>query len=296
MRPTSLHTALSRATSFATPERALGRAQEALGDARARLSTGRRIGTPSDDPTGFVRAKALGRHRDRLAQYERSIDAATLWTDRTMTELDALSNLFTQANEVGLRGANGIHDADALADQIEGFRDEAIARLRATSNGEYLFAGSQTQTAPLDLDGTTTPGDFSGARTREIAPDQTVQINAVGALDVDGVPAVDRLQALADAIRAGDGDAVRDELDGVRAGVDHYTRLGSQAGEASRRLTAASASVESERIATDELRSQIEDTDLADALGEVQRRQTALEAALRATAATVQPSLLDYLR
>ena len=44
-----------------------------------------------------------------------------------------------------------------------------------------------------------------------------------------------------------------------------------------------------------ERRAQIEEVDLASVLGAIQRRQTGLEAALRASAATVQQSLMNYL-
>ena len=294
--PRPLQSALTRAASFQTPDRALSRAQGALGESRQQLATGLRITSPSDDPTGFAQARALGRHSDRLGQYGRAIDAAALWNDRTQAELDALGEVFSQANEVGLRAANGVVDADQLADQIEGLRDEAVARLRSEVNGEYLFAGNETRTAPLDEAGALAPGDFSGRRTREVAPGQTVAVNAVGALAVDGVAAPDRLQALADAVRAGDAEAVRAQLSGIREGVDHYARLGGQSGGVSRRLSAARAAVEAEAIVTDERRAQIEEVDVAQAYGQLTRRQTALEAALRATATVAQTSLLDYLR
>ena len=291
-----IQTALTRSIATGTPERALARARSRSDELGGQLATGLRIQRPSDDPAGYVRARDLGRLEDRLGHYGRSIDAAQTWADRTQAELGALSDLFAQAYETGLRAANGVHDAETLARQIESVRDEAVARLRATSGGEYLFAGNQTRTAPLTPDGAAVAGDFSGRRSREIAPGLSVDLNAVGAVEVDGVPAPDRLQALADAVRSGDRDAIQAGIAGAQAGIDHFAELGGRSGAVSQRLARARLAVEAQAAVAGEQRAAIEEIDLADVLGQNQRQQVALEAALRATAASVQTSILDYLR
>lgn len=290
-----VQTALTRAVAQSSAERALPGARAAVEQTASQLATGYRIQRPSDDPSGFAQAKTLGRLQDRLAQYGRSLDAATLWVDRTQAELDSLGDLFAEASEVGIRAANGVIDPEAMAAQIESLRDEVISRLNAKSGDESLFAGNQTDTPPFDETGALTTGDFSGTRTREIAPGLTVTLNATDALHVDGVTAPDRLQALADAIRAGEKDAISSALGGVQAGADHYARLGGKAGITAQALLRARDAVEAEDLRTDERRASIEEVDLAEAMGEMQRRQVALEAALRATAASVQTSLLNYL-
>ncbi len=71
--------------------------------------------------------------------------------------------------------------------------------------------------------------------------------------------------------------------------------MGGQTGNAARQLNGASDALESESLAVGERRAQIEEIDLAEVMGDMQRRQVALEAALRATAASAQQTLLDYL-
>ena len=294
--PRPIQTALTRAIAQGTADRSLPRVRNRADQLNGQLATGLRIQRPSDDPAGFARAKELGQLQDRLAQHARGIDAAQLWTDRTQTELDALGDLFASAYETGLRAANGILDGEDLARQVESVRDEAVARLNATSGGEYLFAGNQTATRPIDGAGAVAPGDFGGARRREVAPGLTLAVNTVGALEVDGVSAPDRLQALADAIRSGDQTAMRTAVEGVQAGVEHYARLGGRNGATSRQLAQARAANETQDALLGERRAAIEEIDLAEVLSASQRQQTALEAALRATATSVQTSILNYLR
>lgn len=299
-----IHTALTRASTFATttttsgsgPEKALARAREALIESQTQLATGKRIQRPSDDPTGFAQARAFERQQDQLERHQRVIGEAKLWTDQTELALSSLGDLFLEASEVAIRASNGILDADQLAGQIDAIRDEAIVRLRTKSNGEYLFSGTETSTAPVDESGGAVVGDFSGLRRREISPGHTITINVTDALTIDGVPALDRLQALADAVRSGNRTAVRAEMDGIQAGVDHYSRLQGQMGNVVRQLDAARAANDSQHTIIGDRRAGIEEIDLAATLAEVQRRQTALEAALRATSSSIQPSLLDYLQ
>ena len=295
--PRPIQSALTRSVSLGTADRALGRARARSAELNGQLATGLRIQRPSDDPTGYAQARGLERVQGRLAQYRRTIDAAQAWADRTQAELGSLGDLFASASEIGIRAANGILDAESFAVQVDGLREEAISRLNATSNGEHLFAGNATRTAPIDAaSGAVAAGDFSGRRDREIAPGLSVAVNALGALEVDGVSAPDRLGALAAAIRNGDQDGVRAALEGVQAGVDHYARLGGRSGTVVASLERARAQVETQDLILGEQRAGIEEIDLAEVLSANQRQQTALEAALRATATSVQTSILNYLR
>lgn len=279
-------------------ERSLPQVRADIARLNEQMTTGIRVGQASDDPTAFVTIRTLRAREDKLARYDRTIGAATLWTDQTQAALDEVAGLFTEVHATGLRAASGTPDYTALADQIAGFRAEVIARLNATSGGEYLFSGNRTDTAPLLDDGTVAGTGFDGARRREVGPGITLKINVPGsdALYVDGEPATDRLLALEDAVRSGDNAAIQAALAGTKAGSDHYIELGARAGLVANRLGLSRSSIEAEELVVSKRRSGLEEADLADVLGQLQRRQVALEATLKATAATLQTSLLEYLR
>ena len=77
----SVHTLLSRSLSQVGAERALPRARAEISRLSSQLATGYRIQRPSDDPSGYTQAKALGRMQERIEQYGRGIDAATPTTN-----------------------------------------------------------------------------------------------------------------------------------------------------------------------------------------------------------------------
>lgn len=295
MRPVS--SSLARSLSQAGAERGVPAARADIDRLREQLSTGLRINRPSDDPAGFTRARTFGRVEQRLAAHERSVNAAMSWADQTQAELGALADLFAEAHEAALRAANGTSDAEALARQVDGLRAEVVGRLNARHAGEYLFAGTETLSAPLDAAGAVAGGDVSGERVREVAPGVSLTLNIPGAdaLYVGGAPAPDVLQSLADAIRSGDTDAIRAAADAARAAADHYTTLEARSGQVTARLRAAETTLAAQSVQAGEARAAIEEVDLLEAYGALQQRQAGLEAALRATAETTQQTLLNYL-
>ena len=296
MRPIS--SSVTRSLAQVGAGNALPNARAEVDVLRQQLATGKRIVRPSDDPGGYAQARALGRVEQRLAVHERTLDAVSLWTDRTQDALGALSELFANANEAALRAANGVADPEALASQIDALRAEVVTGLNAKSGDEYLFAGNATKTPPLRLpDGSVTTEDVDGTRTREVAPGITLTLNIPGteAIYVDGVPATEHLEALAEAIRTGDAEGIQTGVAATRAALEHYTDLEGRSGAVSARIADARASVEQQAVQTADARANIEEIDLAEVLGALQRRQTGLEAALRATAEAAQQTLLNYL-
>ena len=94
MRPVS--SSVARALAQSGADRGLPSARADVDRLREQLTTGLRINRSSDDPSGYTRARALGRVEQRLSAHQRSLDAATTWTDATQAELGALSDLFAE--------------------------------------------------------------------------------------------------------------------------------------------------------------------------------------------------------
>jgi flagellar hook-associated protein 3 FlgL len=274
---------------------------------RAQISSGRRILRPSDDPDSFAVAEqmeALGR---RFERYEASIENATPWVDQTQATLDRMGELFTQAKEEGVRAAtDGRSDADrdAIADSLRSLRDEVVDQLNATHNGDYLFAGTRTNDAPFDPN-STPPGqpatnydDIDDARTRPIGPNQEMTVNITGRElhQMDGGQTITgALDALITAVDSDDVGAIQDQLDTVEAAREHVVANAAKSGSIARRLSTATDQLQSAKINVERQRSDAEDTDYLKTVSSLQQTQTQLQAALRATASSMQTSLVDFL-
>jgi flagellar hook-associated protein 3 FlgL len=271
---------------------------------REQVSTGTRINRPSDDPDGFAVAEQLKTVKNQYTRYEASIAAARPWVDQTQATTDRMADLFAQAYEEGVQAADDTRSADdraILADQLRSLRDEVVDQLNTRYNGEYLFAGNRTLEKPFDAAGqpAVSAAAISGDRVRAIGPDQSLKINLSGQELTDmggGDTIVSALDDLITAVDSGTTDDIRTALDTAGQARDQVIDMGAQIGTVGRRLSAAQDQLDSAKLTVEQRRSSVEDTDFYEAVSALQQTQTQLQAALRATASTLQTSLVNFLR
>jgi len=275
---------------------------------REQISSGTRVSRPSDAPDTFAVAEQMETLGNRLARHEESIEAARPFVDRTQQELEGLAELFTQARENGVQAANDSmsdEDREAIAQELESLKAEVVDRLNTQHNGEFLFAGNRTDTQPFNQDGTVnggTPDDFAGLRKRPIGRDQKLTVNITGKElhQVDGDPnktITGALDGLIEAVRPNNGtNDIQTALADVENAQDHVINKGAKAGTIERRLSAAKDQLKAAKLNVESRRSNVEDTNFAKTVSELQQKQTQLQAALRATASSQQTSLVDFLR
>ena len=287
-------------TLGAGSDRALQALRREQGQLSNALATGLRIQHASDDPAGFARARALEGAERAHAQYARNVDASRLFTDATQSALDGLTNHLADALATGVRAANGslsVEDREALARSVEANAANAVRTVNGRVGDQYLFGGTRNA-APVDANGAPT-GALDGALTLRIGPGSEVEVTVPGDR-VLGEPAgptlFDRLRTLAAAIRGGDPAAIGAAHTGVEAARDHVTALAAGYGDTARTISAAETGLAEAQTLLADRRGAAEGADLAETIGRLTQVQTALEAALRSTAALRQTSLLDYLR
>lgn len=148
--------------------RGVAGAKAQIGHAGEQLSSGMRVRKPSDDPTSWIdgmRAKArkeiteaqglaLSRAQDRLSDSE--------------LQVREVMDILSLTRERSIMFANQTHDAQSRqlgAEEIRVVRERVLGLLNSqATDGEYLFAGSQTSTTPF-----TTQGVYQGdSSTRQV--------------------------------------------------------------------------------------------------------------------------------
>lgn len=274
------------------------------------ISSGKRINRPSDGPTDYSMAEEMGRLDNKIDRRLSSVETAQSFVDRTQQELDGLGDLFAQAQEKGVQAANDtVSDADreAIAQELQSIKDEAVDRLNARHDGEHIFGGNRTETQPFNDDGSVNgiPADISGERTRPITQGQTIKTNIPGSelhqygTGPNGPKTITgALDGLISAVDPNDTSTndIQANLDEVTEARDHVFSKGSEAGTIGNRLSAARDQLETTQLNVRERQSDAEDTDLAQAASELQQKQTQLQAALKAVSTTQQQaSLVNFL-
>jgi flagellar hook-associated protein 3 FlgL len=127
-----------------------------------------RINTAADDPIGAGRLLNLGQQSAALDQYNTNIDSTKSALSLQETTLTAIGTALQRAKELALAASNGIAtDADrkAYASELGQIQQQVLGLMNTKdSNGNYLFSGSKTDTAPYsqNSDGTYT---YNGDQT-----------------------------------------------------------------------------------------------------------------------------------
>jgi len=136
----------------------LFRNTEQLLKSEERVSTGKLINRPSDDPIGMGKVLDYRKTVSSIGQYNRNVGAAKSRVEFTDTLLENLHDLLDQAKQIAVEHSNELDPAlrQSAAQQVEGIYDQVLAIANTRFNGNYLFAGHDTDTIPFPRDEVTT--------------------------------------------------------------------------------------------------------------------------------------------
>ncbi|GBD46717.1 Flagellar hook-associated protein 3 [bacterium HR41] len=281
-----------------------------LADAQRRVSSGRDLVRPSDDPLRAAKAISLRNELALVGELRGNVDDAINWQEVADRALSNIGDYLQRARELIVQGANdpvGQRGREAIATEIDQIIDAIKQEANVTYGGRYIFSGTATQTAPYTPGGPDAYNGDAGVIERTIGPGVRIPVNVVrgGALLGQGQVAndgliLDTLRDAADQLRSGtpaDLNALRSTtLQALDRNIDELSRARAEIGATQRRLEAAGSRLADLELTVRTLSSQTEDADMAEAITTFASQQTAYQAALRATASIVQTSLLDFLR
>jgi flagellar hook-associated protein 3 FlgL len=131
--------------------------QAKVSESSLQLATGKRILNPSDDPTGAVQSIELNTAIGTLEQYQKNIVLAEGRLEFEESQLQQVGDVLLRVRELAIQGNNGSltnEDRGFIATELHQRLEELIGYANARyANGEYIFAGYQSQTQPFAADG-----------------------------------------------------------------------------------------------------------------------------------------------
>ncbi|NLJ56749.1 MAG: flagellar hook-associated protein FlgL [Firmicutes bacterium] len=281
-----------------------------------------------------MRLTGTGLYRNE--QYQRNIGEGITWLTITEDALIEAVDIVQRLKELAVYAATGTltpADRELIAPEVEELFDHLVSIGNTELGGLYIFGGHQTQTPPYEkveikseaiyekpeniyeYIGIKYAGD-KGAREIEITPSQKLTINLTG-IEFFGGERVEgeeeekivgagtdlflTVRKFINILRGTNGEAVGGEEAGAIIGelekrMDHLLQQGAQVGARVKRLQSTEQRLKGEHIHLRELRSKIEDLDLAAAITELTMQENAYHAALATGARMIYPSLIDFLR
>ncbi len=130
--------------------------QSDVSHTQLQLATGRRILTPSEDPVASEQILQLRRTLDRTEQYTTNADQGRLRLQTEESVLASAGDQLQRIRELAIQAANdsnGQEQRAYIAKEMRELLDELVDLSNTTDgNGEYLFAGTMTQTKPFVRD------------------------------------------------------------------------------------------------------------------------------------------------
>lgn len=163
-----------------TMNQSLQNNQERLSYIMRQLDSQKRILLPSDDPVDSVRLSRLAREENTVGQYRSNIGSLQL---RLTKSEGYLSNMVTEMISGrdqlvwALDGGNAPDDLKAMIAPLEALRDSLFFTANTIDEeGNYLFSGTATKTAPLTDD----PAAVPPAQRYNFAGNTNAQMVVVG--------------------------------------------------------------------------------------------------------------------
>lgn len=280
-----------------------------LASTQRKLSSGKQLTRPSDDPFAVGRALKLRGELEATRQFKKNVDDGNGWSTATEAALSRITDIVQRARELLIDGgndSNGPVAREAIATEIDALTESLKQEANATYGGRYVFAGTATETPPYALGAVDTFAGNTGTVARTIGSGVSVAVNVdVQQLLGDGQGAgdnrlLDTMRDMAEHLRGGtpaDAEALRNtDLARLDTNLDELTRVRAVVGSTSNRLATASRRLDELEESSLDLLSRTEDADMAETLVQYATQKSAYESALHAGANIVQASLLDFLR
>lgn len=286
----------------------IGEAQGALARTQQQVATGRRIVTPADDPIGASNAVNVAASDAQNQQYAANRSLAKSALALEDGTLAGVTELIQNVKATVIAAGNptlGNAERGFMAADLAGQLQQLMGLANATdANGDYLFAGFQSKTAPYvanPLTGADYQGD-SGSRALQVSVGRQLPVadpgSAVfGSLFADINALIGVLQtpvtdsASAAALNAGLATA----NGAMAAGLDQVLTVRAAVGSRLAELDALDAVGADLHTQFQRTLSELQDTDYNQAISTLSQQQTTLEAAQKSYVKVMGLSLFNFL-
>jgi len=167
---------------------------------------------------------------------------------------------------------------------------------------ELRHIGGFASTDAVTYNSGTSSWQFTGAASekmlRSISDTDTVQVNVTAseAFSFGGSDLFTQLDQLVADLNSGNAAGIQTAVSMVDQAKTTVSTVQARIGAAANRVDNMAQRIASQTVNAQSRLSNVEDIDLAEGISEFQRQQAAYQAALGATAKSIQQSLVDWLR
>ncbi len=294
-----------RVTTRMMSELGLSRMNERLAQlerSQRDLATGRRIHVASDDVSGMSASLSARAGIADARQAQRNAADGLSWIQTAETRLSGATDQLQRANQLILEANNSTNSQqglDAIASELSAIKDSLLSVANSRHQGRYVFGGYSSSTPVEDPGSGWAYGGDNGEVRRRVGEGDTVVVN-VTADDVFGFTAGADVFTMLDGVisdlAAGDRSNLGSAINSVQGALDRVLEGRGVLGAAANRIELAEFRARADELDLKTQLSSVEDTDMAEAIMELQIQEVSYQAAQSALAKSLQPSLAQFLR
>lgn len=266
-----------------------------------KVSSGKRVNRPSDDPVGTGKILGYRSLISSLEQYEKNIETGSTWLRYTESALSNAEQVFMDAKVLAEQLATGTYDEDQrtmLANQAEQLYEHLLQIANTKVVDRHIFSGYRTDAAPFTRDDEFNIS-YQGDDNRisyAINQNTHVVVNITGQQAfLDGTNVFDVLRDLRTALSENDQLTVGSLLPKIDDALTQIVTMRSFTGTAMNELDLSKMMVQEFGYKTTELLSGTEDVDIVEAVSILKEREIAYEASLRSTSLISDLSLVKFI-
>jgi flagellar hook-associated protein 3 FlgL len=283
---------------------------EALYERQTIIASQKRINRPSDDPIGTGKIMDYRQSLASIEQYQTNIQTGKTRLEVTEVNLDLVDDLLQVVRWIGQTEASRTAESRLLAAEgIKDLFDQVLDLANSELNGNYLFSGYQTKTAPFSRDETlaTTFDQFTVTYNGDGGDAQfIVAHNTEISIDADGRPLFqnaaggginifDVLRDLIVGLENDDTAAISAQADLVDAARGQINNIRANNSPILYQLETTENHWQNYKPKIQELLGRQEEADITQAVVELQQIELAYQTTLATAARIIQPGLVNFL-
>ena len=284
---------------------------EALYERQTIIASQKRINRPSDDPIGMGKVLDYRQTLSSIEQYRTNIQSGQKRLEITEITLDLVDELLQGVRAIALTESGGTTESRQLtAGEVKNMFDQVLDLANSKLNGNYMFSGYQTQTAPFSRDDTlaTTFDQFTVTYNGDVGDARfIIAHNTEISIDTDGRPLFqnaaggginifDAMRDLIVALETDDTVAISAQADLIDHGRKQINNLRAANSPILYQLEISENHWQNYKPKIQELLAREEEVDITQAVVELQSIELAYQTTLATTARITQQGLIDFLK
>ena len=277
-------------------------------ETQEKLSSGKRINRPSDDPSGTRKVLGLKAEEFQVQQFLDNTETAKEQINLTSNTLESIQDIFSKIKELSIQASNdtlGQTERKIISGELDELLESVLQNANTDNNGRYIFSGTQTLTsaftATRDSNGNISSVSYNGNNEEikyQIGPNTFIQVNLPGGKLFQDNKAFSTLISLRDSLNAStfDSTAFSNLRTTMETATDAISTEITKFGAKANRLEMTTNSLVNSQTALKELISYTEDADVASLIMDLKHHENVLQSSLKTGAMVIQSTLLDFLR